>query len=72
MATKPKTIEETHCDRCDRRIAKQRPLVVLHNHGVDTLAGIECAMNVHAALDLCRPCETSLRGWWTRGKKSDA
>jgi hypothetical protein len=74
MSIKPRMIEYTHCDRCDRRIAKERPRVVVQNHGVDTLAGVDVsiAMNVHCYLDMCKPCEDSLRKWWARGKKETA
>jgi hypothetical protein len=65
MSTKPRTIEETHCDRCERRIAKHRDPVALTPTGVtDTPDDIP--------LELCSPCETSLRKWWARGKKGEA
>lgn len=71
MATIETKTTEVRCDRCDKRIVKQRPWVMLQAHGVDTIgdmADLPHEKNPHCALDLCKPCEDSLRKWWARPK----
>lgn len=69
MATKTRTEVDVHCDRCGRRLAKMRERVGLTVHGptCEPGAGPESIRMV----DLCKPCETSLRNWWARGGKDE-
>lgn len=62
MATVEVKVPETRCDRCDKRIVKQRERVVLQYDGIVHTG----ASNDSMALDLCGPCEESLRKWWAR------
>jgi hypothetical protein len=69
MATKERTIEDTHCDRCDKRVATHRDAVVLLHTGVESVVGRPVVIDTR--LELCKGCESSLRKWWARGKAGE-
>lgn len=58
------TKEQIVCDRCGRRIAKQRESVSLTNGGITQ--SVVQAEDTNTKLDLCLPCESSLKKWWER------
>jgi hypothetical protein len=60
--------EETRCDRCDKRIAKERERVTLTSSGVETNVNPSPSF---VEIDLCKACEESLSKWWARGKAGE-
>lgn len=56
--------EETRCDRCHKRVSRNRKPVALTTKGVHE-AGLQEA-TILSSLDLCLPCEDSLTKWWAR------
>lgn len=70
MSTKTRSVHDRHCDRCDKRIAADRPRFILGPTGLVALA--PDAPSSPNAMDLDRACERSLLGWWNRPTKDEA
>lgn len=56
--------EETRCDRCHKRVSRNRKPVCLRSDGVEAVND-NPELGV-CSLDLCLPCEDSLTKWWAR------
>lgn len=56
---------EVRCDRCDKRIVKERPRVALTPLGPASLA-IDGSADDVPAIDLCSICHASIVKWWER------
>jgi hypothetical protein len=80
---RPVTVEETFCDRCDRKVARAGgkfaltplgPIEVDEGPMDDHVAGHDEAgalVQTWPTVDLCRNCKVSLLGWWKRPSRDE-
>jgi hypothetical protein len=64
MATRERVETDVVCDRCGRRVSRNRQCTELTSDGPKERP--RAAAVVDTDLDLCLPCDRSLTAWWAR------